>query len=386
MSDAQRSPHPFPARPQQRRAIEPFDAFSPAEWYGKSAPAYDWLVDGCLLRGTVGMLSGDGGIGKSLLMQQLLTAAAIGKDWLGLKTLPCRGFGFFCEDDKDELHRRQERINEHYDCEHPDVDVLYVSRVGMENVLMEFDRRTDRVMPTPLWDQLQTAVLEFGAQLVLIDTIADAYGGNEIVRNQVRRFITELRRLAVRIQGAVIVTAHPSLSGMSSGTGLSGSTAWHNSVRSRMYLTKPQKHNGSEDEEDGMNERVLKTMKNNQGPGAGKVALLWQDGVFVRDEPAAKSLGTVGRIELDSIVWSAIANLVEQGTRVGRAPLAANSIGVLARKIPALRGHTKTDIENAVERLIKAERLVVIEMGPSSRRFKFIRPPALRYPGEEGNP
>ncbi len=45
------------------------------------------------------MLGGDGGIGKSLVAQQLLTAAAIGQRWLELPTRPCKGIGFFCEDD-----------------------------------------------------------------------------------------------------------------------------------------------------------------------------------------------------------------------------------------------------------------------------------------------
>lgn len=365
------------------KALEPFDVFSPGEWYGKPAPEYDWMVDGCLLRGTVGMLSGDGGIGKSLIMQQLLTAASIGKNWLGLATQKCKGFGFFCEDDKEELHRRQERINAHYECDHPDVDALYVSRVGMENVLAEFDRRTDRLLSTPLWDQFQSAVLEFGSQFIVIDTIADAYGGNEIVRNQVRRFITELRRLAVRIQGVIIITAHPSLVGMSSGTGLSGSTAWHNSVRSRMYLTKPRKTNDDtkegEDDED-MNERVLKTMKNNQGPGQGILPLRWEAGVFVRND--ATRTGFLGKIELDSIVWSAIANLIERGTKIGRDPFAKNSIWSFSRQITSLRSHRRTDLENSVERLISAGRLVVVDIGPPSRTHKFVRPPALRYPGE----
>ena len=377
----------FPGSSAPKPSIEPFDVFSPADWYGKTAPAYDWMVEGCLLRGTVGMLSGDGGIGKSLMMQQLITAASVGKDWLGLATRQAKGFGFFCEDDRDELHRRQERINEHYDCDHPDVDALYVSRVGMENVLMEFDRRNDRLLPTPLWDQLQTAVIEFGAQIVVIDTIADAYGGDEIRRTQVRRFITELRRLAVRIQGVIILTAHPSLTGMSTGTGLSGSTAWHNSVRSRMYLTKPR-GKGEEIKEDvddvDMNARVLKTMKNNQGPGQGNLPIRWEGGVFVRDLPSES--GFLGKMELDSIVWSAIANLVERGTRVARDPFARTSLGVLAKQISSLRSHRRSELENSVERLLVAGRLVVAEIGRPSHRYKFVRPPGLKYPGEEGNP
>jgi len=46
---------------------------------GKPIPARRWAVRDWIPHGTVTMLSGNGGVGKSLLTMQLLTAAAIGK-------------------------------------------------------------------------------------------------------------------------------------------------------------------------------------------------------------------------------------------------------------------------------------------------------------------
>jgi|SRR5579884_334097 len=385
-NDSNISRFPNGASSARPRPAEPFGAFSPAEWYLKDPPPYDWMVEGCLLRGTVGMLSGDGGIGKSLLMQQLLTAAAIGKDWLGLKTQKCKGFGFFCEDDKDELHRRQARINEHYDCEYPDVETLYVSRVGMENVLVEFDRRTDRALPTPLWDQLRTAVLDFGAQLVVIDTIADAYGGNEIVRNQVRRFITELRRLAVQIQGCVILTAHPSLQGMNNGTGLSGSTAWNNSVRSRLYLTKPRKKEEDQfEEEDGTNERILKTMKNNQGPGHGILPLIWENGVFVRNMPSEVS-GLVGSVAIESYVFDRVMDLTKSGTRMSPDRFSRTYVTRAVEAGSRSRRYSFNDLDAAKDRLLEKGRLVIVAAKGNDRRLRTVIKPAGVVLPEEGKP
>ena len=53
--------------------VEPdlFRVISPDAWQGRSPPRRDWMVEDCFLRGTVGMISGDGGIGKSLIVQQL---------------------------------------------------------------------------------------------------------------------------------------------------------------------------------------------------------------------------------------------------------------------------------------------------------------------------
>ena len=66
---------------------------------------------------------------------------------------------------------------------------------------------------------------------------------------------------------------------MSSGSGTSGSTAWNNACRSRLYLTRPK---GDEDGEADDAARVLKTMKANYGPRSADIELKWDRGVFVR--------------------------------------------------------------------------------------------------------
>ena len=84
---------------------------------------------------------------------------------------------------------------------------------------------------TWLHAQVMNHALEFGAQVVVLDSLHDVFSGDEIRRSQARQFIQGLREIAREIDGAVILTAHPSLSGRNSGTGESGSTAWNNSVR-----------------------------------------------------------------------------------------------------------------------------------------------------------
>jgi RecA-family ATPase len=267
---------------QKKQRLEEFAPFSPARWQGSQTPGYRWMVDGCFLQGTVALVTGDGGLGKSLLMQQLCTAAALGRPWLGLTTRPTKTFFFGCEDDADELHRRQAAICEHYGCEMGDLgDMLMIDRPGKENALVEFDRRTDWGQPTQLYNQAIHTIKEHGAQIVVFDTVADVFSGNEIIRNQVRRFITILRKLALEIQGAVIITAHPSNEGLASGSGLSGNRAWSNSVRSRLFLSK----DGKKDDDGDRNVRWLRTMKNNQGPYGNKLKLRWSRGVFAIDEP-----------------------------------------------------------------------------------------------------
>jgi RecA-family ATPase len=52
-------------------------------------------------------LYGAGGEGKTLLAQMLATACAVGGNWLGLTVKRCRSLLIFCDDDQDEMHRRQ---------------------------------------------------------------------------------------------------------------------------------------------------------------------------------------------------------------------------------------------------------------------------------------
>ena len=243
----------------------------------KSPPPVNWLVDGCFIAGTVALLSSDGGLGKSLLMQQLCTAAAIGKQWLALPTRPVRSFALFCEDDRDELWRRQRRINEHYACCVGDLEnVRYMSSVGRNNIIAEFDRWSAEPLPTKLFHLMRDAAMVHGAEIIVIDTVSDAFGGNEIARDQVRAFITMLRRLAIDCKACVILTAHVSNEGLSTESGLSGSRAWNNSVRSRVWLTEKKS-----DESGDI--RYLRTMKQNYGKRHAPLKLRYVDGLFVNE-------------------------------------------------------------------------------------------------------
>lgn len=249
--------------------------------YGKEIPEREWLVDQWILAGCVTALYGDGGVGKSLLAMQLITAIALGKPFLGLEVKQQKVFGFFCEDREDELHRRQEDINNHYGCNFTDLDNMYwQSRVGLNNILMSFIR-DGLGSATEAYKVLRDEVLRVGAQSVVIDTAADTFGGGENVRPQVRQFINLLSKLAIEIGGSVILCAHPSAAGLARDDGTGGSTAWNNTVRSRLYFSRPTKKDGDElSEEDAQNSRQLVKMKSNYSTIGDKIFVKWEQGAF----------------------------------------------------------------------------------------------------------
>ena len=246
----------------------------PASRLLREPPRRNWMVENVFLRSTVAMITGDGGKGKSLLMQQLCTSAVMGFDWLGMKLQRGKALFFACEDDGDELHRRQWSINQALGCSMEDVceaGLELVPRVGQDNALMTLERKSWRMRKSDsgLLDGLVKRCATHGIQYLIIDTATKTFRGNQNDDTMVDDYITEFRKIAVMMQGIVIFTKHPSMNGRALGTGESGSVAWVNSVRAYLYLhaEKP----------DGL---VLEGRKANYGPNAPKIPLRWDRGVF----------------------------------------------------------------------------------------------------------
>ncbi len=360
------------------------NSLSPTCWDGKPIPERRWLIPGLLLRGTVTMLNGDGGVGKSLLAQQLATAMATANPFLGIAPHadPVPSLSLFCEDDFDELHFRQARINAHYRCGMADLSAMtLLSRVGEANGLMAFDRRTDEGEATPLYHQLEHMIRRSGAQLIIVDTAADTFLGNENIRNQVLQYVHALRRLAMINDGGAILNAHPSLTGLVSGSGLSGSTAWNNTVRGRLYLTRPA--TGSEDEDEQSDQRVLKLMKSNYGRAGEKLRLRWHDHAFVlEDEARVAGGGMVERLELDNAVLAGLRRMVVNGTLVPADPNVRNGLPTRLRGLASHRHLSFQAVAGAQERLMAAGRITRVELGSPSKRRLYIRPQDMMLPGE----
>src|SRR5262249_22973962 len=97
----------------------------------------------------------------------------------------------------------------------------------------------------------------------------------------------------------VLLLAHPSMAGKASGSGASGSTAWENAVRARLYMRRP--------EEGHFDERELIRAKANYAAAGENTTLrmLYQTGFFVpavnADELALRS----ARAHLQQIVSQA---------------------------------------------------------------------------------
>lgn len=266
-----------PARP-----IEPFEPFYVAQMEGREPKPRRWLVDGILARQTVLLFAGPPKIGKSLLVQQMLTAIATGRPWLNRETVQARCLGLFCEDPQEELERRQADINTFYGVDPADFETEYTwnSRFGLDALLVEFERVGDKPKWTDLWTQLLTFVRDEGVQVIALDTAATVFGGNENFRNQVTIFLRELQKLASEIDGAIVLCAHPSRTSPNS---YSGNTAWLASVRAGVSLGRPADWDAETGEPRHV--RVLRGLGANYGAGVTAERLEFDHGVLIPGEP-----------------------------------------------------------------------------------------------------
>jgi RecA-family ATPase len=262
-------------------------------WDKEPVPDREWFIrDRIPIRQPV-LFSGEGAVGKSLIVQHLLAATALGRDWLSMLPEPGGAWYLGAEDDERELRIRLEAIRKHFGVSYTDLiegDFRMKSLFG-EDAVLGAPNRQGIVEPTALFDQLFEEAADAKPKVIALDASADVFAGDEINRSQVRQFVGLLRKLAGATDGAVILLSHPSLTGISSGTGLSGSTAWHNSVRARMYLTSPKPEAGEQPDSDL---RELTFKKNQYGPIGESLILRYRNGLFL-PEGGISSLEKVAR-------------------------------------------------------------------------------------------
>ena len=335
-------------------------------------PRRQWVVEGFIPDRTVTILGGDGGTGKSLLALQLAAAVATGNSWLDLKTT--RGAAIFlsAEDEADEIHRRLYHICRHQDFQLSSLrDLHIIPLAGKEALLSKPDRSSGGVQPTALWAQLSQTIASIRPKLLILDTLADIYSGNEIDRAQVRAFIGLLRGLALQFDLAVLVLAHPSLSGMSSGSGSSGSTGWSNSVRSRLYFER------SKDDVESNDGRLLSTKKANYAAIGAEMRLRWQAGVFQIDDGTVDRERAVaikaGQAKVDDVFLELLHQFCSQGQALSSKPSTTFAPAIF-EKHSAASGIRSKAFAASMERLLAAGQIHVMRSGPPSKPRFELRP------------
>jgi RecA-family ATPase len=348
-------------RSKPRKTPPQFTIINPADLQFKPVRPREWIVPDWLPVGTVTANYGDGGTGKTLLAQQLMTSCAAGTPWCGIETMQCRSLGLFCEDDEDEIHGRQASINEAFGLQYTSLEQMrWISGVGADNTLINFTS-DGRMHATKLFDDFSEAAKDYRARLLVFDTAADLFAGNENDRHQVRQFINLLAGLAVELKGAALLNAHPSRSGIASGNLDGGSTAWSNSVRSRWSLARPTANDGGNTELD-TNERILTRRKANYASIGDTIRLEWRKGLLLPPQSSG-GFGAAGRAAADAVFLDLLALRYAQGVFVSHNTRAGNYAPKTFGKCSERQGYAVKDFESAMGRLFEQRRIVAENYG-----------------------
>ena len=345
----------------------PFINYS--NWDQELMPDREWAVmDRIPLRQT-SLFSGEGGSGKSSVALHLCCAHVLGRDWLG--SLPEPGPAIFidAEDDEKEIHIRLSHIVRHYGVTYRDLkrDGLHlISFVGRDAVLATVNRN-GKVEATALYNQILEAANDIKPKMIGIASSANVFAGSENDRNQVQQFVGLTTGLAIAANGSVQLISHPSLSGINNDSGLSGSTAWHNAVRSRIYM-KGVKAEDGEQSDDDLRELVFR--KNQYGQLSNRVVLKYRDGMFM-PVPGMASLDRLAQqARAQQVFIDLLKRFTLENRNVAASPGRSYAPVIFAGEEEAKKAHLKkADLKDAMRQLFKDEKIWMEPYGIPSRQF-----------------
>lgn len=298
-------------------------------------PPREWVVPDWLPLCSVVALFSLGGLGKTLLAQQVATHVVAGLDIFGQHVMRGPVLGILCEDDNDELRRRQVKINAVMKLDDTPADLFLEGRVGKNNTLLNF---ASQHFPstTALLNLIDVECAEKKPVLLIIDNIAQVYAGLEIDRHQVTVFCNELSRLAQKHRCCVLLLGHTA---KAEGSQYSGSTAWEAAVRTRLWLTRCD------------NDMLELHRKKANYSGLDCITLQWQDGYLQTMRCSA-----AGTYPVNEVTKGAVAHAIREFTKArlstSNSPQARNYLPRLMRDEGKLMDISFQSAKNALSALV----------------------------------
>jgi RecA-family ATPase len=341
-------------------AAQPATLITPAQWPDAAPPPVDWLADHRIPRGDVTTLHGDGGAGKTDITLQLAEGIVRGAPyWLGHEISRGRVVILSAEEPERELRRRIWLHGQREGFRPEDLADLHLWFPGeVAGAVFAVPDRSGIMQPTPLFRSIEAAIADVAPVAVMVDNVAATFTGNQNDRVMVRSYVNLWRTIARQpSHPAVILLDHPSLSGLTNGSGRGGNMDWRNAVRSALYLRTPE---DKDEAERGI--RVLETAKSNYGPTGKPVRLQWGEGGLALEHAPSSLVRLAEDTKVDELFLRLLDKFTAQGRDVrsttgsGYAPSAfeddpeAKSAGVRAKALKV-----------AMARLFEAGKIVTVQ-------------------------
>ena len=188
---------PQPAQPTKKERYE----ILTAAHFSEPQPPIDWTVDGLISAGSVNVVFGEPGAGKTWALFDLALSVAMGEPWLGMTTT--RGPVLIIDEEsgKRRLSRRMGEAMRGHDAG-ADVPIMAVSLAGFD-----LGKPND-------YGEIYNLIKSTGARVVIIDALADIMPGRDenAVKDTAPIFLS-LRKIAEDTQAAIIVIHHANKTG-----------------------------------------------------------------------------------------------------------------------------------------------------------------------------
>jgi RecA-family ATPase len=361
--------------------LKPIEYVGISKWIDAPVPQRQWAVHNRIPARNVTVLSGTGGIGKTILAMQLAAAGVLPfRDWV--RAVPDHGPVMFLsgEEPEEEMHRRFADIAEQYNVTYQELidgGLRLIDMAGKDAMLAR-PNRNGALETTPFFSALLADAKQLKPKLVILDNRNMVYGGNINDPTQVSEFINALRGFAIEADTAILLILHPSMSGIAAGAdntrqGLAGAMNWHDLPRGRMFFNRFESDDKTELDK---NLRVLSCKKNNYGPDDETVTLRWTtgtngSGTFIVEASPGSLDAIAADHKADEMFLTTLQRLNDQN----RGPFShRKSSNNYAPKVFAAlpeakaAGITRSALDKALTRLAGANKIVVELYGPPSRQ------------------
>jgi len=346
---------------------------APLDWPAlatQQPPDRQWAIKGWVGFGHVTLLVGPGGIGKTLLAQQAASCLALGRPFIEKIERPHRCLMWACEDDHDELWRRQVALSRWCKAgleEFHDVFTI-IPRHGLENSLVSTE--FGKLMFTPRIAELSEQAADLHAEVVILDNVGQLYGGGENDRHAVTVF---MNALAGALPGkAIILLAHPS---RSQGSEFSGSSAWENVARTRLYFgaslpgEKPETNGEPTDDV-----RYLSRRKANYSPKDWR-RMTYADGALTPDDPEILEGGMIGQIRekrAERVVIAGIQRLTTLGVHCTDGKRSPYFLPKQLAEYKLDEGMTSSELGSAMRAMILDKKIERQNIGKDKNRNEVV--------------
>lgn len=295
-------------------------------------PVFVW--EGLVPSGHVTLLGAHGGTGKSMVALMLAVAVALGHPLFGIPTRAGKVAFFSGEDGGAMLQYRLRQICMCMGVAVESLDGRLFLLDATDGDPALFTEVTTAGRKEGVTTQTYSQVRQFcdaeAVNFLVVDNASDTFDASEIDRARVRGFIRSLARIARERDAGVLLLAHVDKGtsrGERAGTeGYSGSTAWNNSPRSRLFMSR---------DKDGALQ--IEHQKHNLGPRHQPLHLSWPEGGIPQlDGPIGPAVQTAPGGH-DKTLVSLIAEYTGRGEYVATAITSRTNGAKLLGREPGFR-------------------------------------------------